>query len=366
METFNYNITNKDDVFQLLLTSKNSKLKEEKTFLILFPDLYQELNLITFPTTFTFPQKLYHFFQNDYNLSLGKCSCGNRCRFISFIKGYVKHCSKNCAMSDESTKEKYRNTCIELYGTDNFSKTNLCNELKKKTCNEKYGVDNVFQLNDIKEKRKDTLLKTLGVDIPMKSEKCVQQYKLTSRKRCGKDHSMQTEEGKTRYKETCLRLYGENWYSKTDEYKNQYKEIQEKINKTKKENNTFSSSSIEQKIKTYFLSHKINFIKDYTSTLYPFNCDFYLPDYDLYIEIQGTWTHGGHPYDENNNSDIKRLNIWRLKESKYYDNAIETWTIRDVKKRNIAKKNNLKYIEIFSVNVDTVIKQITNKIKELK
>ena len=73
-------------------------------------------------------------------------------------------------MSDESTKEKYRNTCIELYGTDNFSKTKLCNELKKKTCNEKYGVDNVFQLNDVKEKRKDTLLKTLGVDIPMKSE----------------------------------------------------------------------------------------------------------------------------------------------------------------------------------------------------
>ena len=32
METFNYNITNKDDVFQLLLTSKKFKIKRGENF----------------------------------------------------------------------------------------------------------------------------------------------------------------------------------------------------------------------------------------------------------------------------------------------------------------------------------------------
>ena len=26
--------------------------------------------------------------------------------------------------------------------------------------------------------------------------------------------------------------------------------------------------------------------------------------YDLYIEIQGSWTHGPHPYDSNNSDDL--------------------------------------------------------------
>lgn len=32
-----------------------------------------------------------------------------------------------------------------------------------------------------------------------------------------------------------------------------------------------------------------------------------------------------------------------------YDALIETWTIRDVKKREIAKQNNLNYLEFFTI-----------------
>ena len=34
----------------------------------------------------------------------------------------------------------------------------------------------------------------------------------------------------------------------------------------------------------------------------------------------------------------------KSKHTKYYDNAIETWTVRDVKKRQCAEKNHLNYI----------------------
>ena len=58
---------------------------------------------------------------------------------------------------------------------------------------------------------------------------------------------------------------------------------------------------------------------------------------DLYIEIQGSWTHGKHAFNENNQDDIDKLNLWKSKNTKFYDNAIYTWTELDVKKRNIAK-----------------------------
>ena len=83
-----------------------------------------------------------------------------------------------------------------------------------------------------------------------------------------------------------------------------------------------------------------------------------IPDLDLYIEYQGTWTHGLHPFNENNKEDIDKLNLWKSKNSKYYDNAINTWTIRDVNKRNIAKQNNLNWIEFF--NFDNFKKWLNN------
>lgn len=46
-------------------------------------------------------------------------------------------------------------------------------------------------------------------------------------------------------------------------------------------------------------------------------------------------------------NDINTLKIW---ESKNYQNGIYTWTIKDIEKRNIAKKNNLNYKEIWTVN----------------
>lgn len=83
---------------------------------------------------------------------------------------------------------------------------------------------------------------------------------------------------------------------------------------------------------------------------YPWHCDFYIKSLDLFIEINGIWTHGPHPFDENNQEDLKLLEKWKIKSkiSKFYKKAIDGWTIRDILKRKPVKENNLKYIEIFS------------------
>ena len=70
----------------------------------------------------------------------------------------------------------------------------------------------------------------------------------------------------------------------------------------------------------------------------------------MYIEYNGHWTHGLEPYNNDNKFHQEKIKLWKSKNTKFYNNAIKTWTERDVQKRNIAKQNNLKWIELFSMN----------------
>lgn len=77
-------------------------------------------------------------------------------------------------------------------------------------------------------------------------------------------------------------------------------------------------------------------------------CDFYIPEKDLFIEYQGHWTHGKHPFDKDCLEDKLIIESWKSKNTKYYNLAINTWTIRDFLKRKTAKENNLNWVEFFT------------------
>lgn len=77
---------------------------------------------------------------------------------------------------------------------------------------------------------------------------------------------------------------------------------------------------------------------------YPFHCDFYIASLDLFIELNAFWSHGGHWFDENNNEDKRMLLFMQEKDTKFYNNAIHTWTVRDPLKRKTAEENNLNYL----------------------
>ena len=83
---------------------------------------------------------------------------------------------------------------------------------------------------------------------------------------------------------------------------------------------------------------------------YPFCCDFYIKSKDMFVECNFSWTHGGHWFNENDENDLNRLESMKAKHSKYYDNAIDTWTIRDMNKRKIAKDNNLNYVVFWTLD----------------
>ena len=137
--------------------------------------------------------------------------------------------------------------------------------------------------------------------------------------------------------------------------------FREKIYNTKKKNNSFNKSKQEEFI--YELLNTLlgeqDIIRQHNTDEYPFNCDFYIKSLDLYIEYQGFYTHNFRPFDKNNKNDVEEANVLLLK----YKDVWETWTIRDVKKRETAKKNNLNYIELWSVEeaIIFIIKLLNRK-----
>lgn len=128
-------------------------------------------------------------------------------------------------------------------------------------------------------------------------------------------------------------------------------EITKKINNTKKLKFEANTSQTEhygyELLKTVFP----DVTRHYISEEYPFNCDYYVPSKRLYIEGHFHWTHGGRPYDSNSEECRLLLDKWKTRsaEHSWYAAAIKNWTYRDVLKRETAAKNNLNFVEVFSI-----------------
>lgn len=215
---------------------------------------------------------------------------------------------------------------------DNFVKKFNCRKSKKqsyknssKTVNKKYGVKNIFQIEEIKEKQRNTIKERYGVDNVSQID-CIKIKKII----------------------------------------------------TEKANNSFGKSKDEDKIYNLLcLKYKNVERQYYNKELYPWKCDFYIPKLDLYIEYQGHWSHGEgkchEPYNKDKIEHSKMLHLWQTKAKKNnrYEDAIRTWTVRDPLKRQTAKKNNLNWIEFFTmdrfmewynnINVDKDIKTYNNE-----
>lgn len=215
---------------------------------------------------------------------------------------------------------KSKQTKFKNYGDENYTNR----EKAIKTCLEHYGVKNVSQIKDVIDKIKNII-----------NSKSLEEKLNIQEKR----------------KKTCLKLYGKEHYSQTDEYKNLFKneewnnEIREKSYKTKKKNNSFSKSDPEDKCYILLKQKFKDAERWYRSKLYPFECDYYIPSLDLYIELHLTWTHQFKPFDINNEKHIEKLNELKIKSKKsdYYKNVIYTWTDLDVRKLKAFKENNLNY-----------------------
>ena len=337
---------------------------------------------------------------DDFDLKLGICPvCGKRCTFKCFNAGYSDHCCADCAHKDDVVKEKTKQTYIKNFGVENPFQSKEIKEQIKETLLERYGGDHPMHCKDIVDKlqktnierygnicslhgeevaRKveETNMERYGVKNGGGSKEAVEKIHKTTLERYGTIYYTQSQQYKDsyydeylpKYEQTCIDRFGARNFSSSQEYKNRQESIVDKIYQTKKDNNIFGrrKTKVEEGFEKYLIENNIDYIYQYKNDLYPFNCDFYIVKYDLYIEIQGFWTHGKHPYDENSLNDKLILDEWKIKSivKPQYKSAINTWIVSDPLKRKTAKENNLNWIEIFSIDVQDVIDKFINIISK--
>lgn len=133
-------------------------------------------------------------------------------------------------------------------------------------------------------------------------------------------------------------------------------EVIKKCRDTMRKNNTLyvnANSSFETYVFTKLVEHfgEEDIERQYFDEFrYPYKCDFYIKSKDLFIEVNGHWTHGKLPYNPEDINCVNKLNQWKekAKTSKFYAQAIYVWTSLDVRKRECAKKNNLNFICVYT------------------
>lgn len=272
--------------------------------------------------------------------------CGKQVKYIG--RGwslYRGHCSTRCSSLDKKVHEKLVNTCLNKYGVTNGAASEQAKEKSKKTCLEKYGVEYSWQSENNKEKSKETLLKKYGVDNPLKSKEVQEKVKETCLKKYGFECVFQNDTIKQQINKTNIKKYGVSIPSMNPEILN-------KIFDSRRKNHTFNTSKPEEELYLYIKEKFPSVRRQYKDKeRYPWYCDFYIPELDLFLELNGTWTHGKHPFNINSKEDISILNIWKekSKEHSWYKKAIEGWAIYDVKKRNKAKEEKLNYYEFWTL-----------------
>lgn len=324
--------------------------------------------------------------------------CGGHVSFNGYHKGSM-HYSACCCSSCHAkyTKDKRFETNIKKYGRKNFGSA----EKVKEYWINNYGVDNPAKIDFVKRKMRETNLRKYGFNCSSKSEIVKEKAKQTCLKRYGVEYTGQIEEAKEKSKKTCLEKYGSeyyigskdclektiefskqnynvDWFTKSEKIKNKAKEtmlrrygveysmqipknkeymsylmssyeMQERRYNTMKRNHTFNSSSTEEELFLYIKSRFPTVVRQYKDkNRYPYFCDFYIPELDYFIEFQGYYTHGKHPFNPNSNEDLQLIEYYK---KKYGEDCqpITIWSIKDVEKRDCAKKHNLNFKEVWSL-----------------
>ena len=349
--------------------------------------------------------EIYYRLKNNLKKRPVCIICGKPVKYTS--GHYAKFCSKECQYSDlgkKITKEIKIKSNLEKYGVEHTSqlkevtdkrtksRADHVNEIQqhvRESLYKKYGAYDVMHIPHILQKIKNTNLKKFGVEFPLQQLKkenseIYQKISQTCINKFGVDSPLKNKEVREKIKQTNIQKYGVDSPLKNKEIREKIKQTNiqkygvdnplknKEIWKKSQDNRQISSKS---KLENNFLNYlKLKYESDdiitqYKSKEYPYYCDFYIKSINLYIEIQGHWTHNDHPFDINNLNDQLIMNKWRTKSlsDKYYKNALNTWTIKDVEKRNTAIQNNLNYLEIFGkTDLNKYIDIFENYIKNME
>lgn len=164
----------------------------------------------------------------------------------------------------------------------------------------------------------------------------------------GVDNPFKLDEFQAIAAETCKEKYGAEYTLASgsvlsDAARDIFARHIQKSIASKRQNCTLNTSSVEKHVKN-FDAFASQYNKD---ARYPYLCDFYDRDRDLFIEVNASWTHGYHWYDIEKDASV--CTKWKDKseDSTYYANALDVFTKRDVEKRETVRVNSLNYVTLW-------------------
>lgn len=259
----------------------------------------------------------------------------------------------------EERKVKTRDTIISKYGSQKaYHDYIMSKSLDNKGCTRDEYAEHISR------KMKKTIVSKYGSIENFKAERrknIIAKYGSMEAYRSSRKDTIISKYGSIEAYNESVKATLVSKYGSMEAYS---KAIADAISSTKRKNNTFTTSSTEECIAQKLADDGIRYIRQYKCERYPFHCDFYLEDYDLFIEIQAMWTHGKRPFNPDDPECMLTLEEWqdKAKTSQFYINAIEVWTDSDVRKRDAAKANNINYLEIFSNDPDEAYRAICDYI----
>lgn len=294
-----------------------------------------------------------------YTRSKSQTYCSKRCRYLDAasihektIRTCIERYGVKSTFSDPTTKEKIAKTNLERYGSENPFGSKEIQKKIESTHIKKRGVTNASKDPSVKAKTRNTNLNRYGESCIFKVKSFKDRIRRTSIERYGSSNPNGSKSVREKIETTNLERYGFKFPTQNDAVR---KKIKQKINtdsakkkayRSKKENHSFNSSKPEEMIRS-FIEAKYDCFSQFKSESYPFNCDFYIPSLDLYIEYNGFVTHNFKSFDIN--EDAKELQSLISKSSKgsLYEKIINVWTISDPSKLKIAKEHHLNYLVVY-------------------
>lgn len=190
---------------------------------------------------------------------------------------------ENPAMS-QTIRSKILNTNINLYGTS-------C-PLNNKEIQERYLEKRKLIQKEITDKAKKTFMNRYRVDNPSKNPEIMKKIERTMIEH-GYKHAMNVPEFKHKYNNTCRERYGSEWYVTSKKYS--------------ESSNIVRISKINYKFLERLQSEGIDISeKDMEFPLEGRCFDFHIPDTNILIEINPTYTHNSY-WNHYNNKGIDKL-----------------------------------------------------------
>ena len=217
--------------------------------------------------------------------------------YATYLKS-LEHINKNsCKKCKGKKEEEY---FLMAYGVKNPSQLDEFKEKYRATCIEKFGADNYFKTEEFDKKRTESMNAKYGVKYPLQSEEIQERWKSTCMDKYGASNPAKSQDIKDKAAITNIERYGGVAPAKSPE-------VREKMVHTLYENSSQMASKQQRYINNLYQGI-LNFPVKY------YNVDIYLPEDNLTIEYDGGFHLGNvitgrETIEEHSQKEIIRNNV---------------------------------------------------------